>query len=190
MSSGKTVFVTVGATVPFDEMIQLVLATRSRQLLHDQGFRHLVIQHGHRDEKKWSNIIQGVELDDTWTDLVKEFELDDTWTLDSMAYSEDITSLINQADLVISHAGTGSILDALRLQKPLVVVVNSQLMDNHQLEVAHEFSQGGYLLYSLVDQVSFECVLAQVPKFRFQTLPEASPSIIPSIIDQETFLLS
>ena len=38
--------------------------------------------------------------------------------------------------LVISHAGAGSIMDALGRRKPLVVVVNDGLMDNHQTELA------------------------------------------------------
>ena len=38
--------------------------------------------------------------------------------------------------LVISHAGAGSIMDALGRRKPLVVVANDALMDNHQTELA------------------------------------------------------
>ncbi|GJP66183.1 hypothetical protein CLOP_g23087 [Closterium sp. NIES-67] len=43
---------------------------------------------------------------------------------------------VKQASLVISHAGSGSIFEALRASKPLVVVVNAALMDNHQRELA------------------------------------------------------
>lgn len=42
--------------------------------------------------------------------------------------------------------GTGSILDALRQQKPLIAVVNTGLMDNHQQQVASSFSANGQLI--------------------------------------------
>lgn len=42
------------------------------------------------------------------------------------------------AALVISHAGSGSIFESLRLRRPLVVVPNPLLMDNHQVELAEK----------------------------------------------------
>jgi beta-1,4-N-acetylglucosaminyltransferase len=42
------------------------------------------------------------------------------------------------AYMIISHAGSGSILEALSLDKKLLIVINSSLMDNHQSELANE----------------------------------------------------
>jgi beta-1,4-N-acetylglucosaminyltransferase len=42
--------------------------------------------------------------------------------------------------------GSGSILEALRLNKKLIVVVNEDLMDNHQLELGSALHQQGYLV--------------------------------------------
>lgn len=42
---------------------------------------------------------------------------------------------MRRADLVISHAGSGSLFEALRLRKAIIAVPNAILMDNHQAEL-------------------------------------------------------
>ena len=49
------------------------------------------------------------------------------------------------ASIIVSHGGAGSIMEALRLKKPLVVVVNEDLMDNHQTELAEAIEDAGSL---------------------------------------------
>jgi UDP-N-acetylglucosamine transferase subunit ALG13 len=46
------------------------------------------------------------------------------------------------AALVLSHAGAGSVFESLRAHKPLLVVVNTALADNHQVEIAAALGQG------------------------------------------------
>ena len=58
-----------------------------------------------------------------------------------------IQEYMRSADLVISHAGAGSCLEALAERKPLIVVTNERLMDNHQLELAQQLHQDGHLYY-------------------------------------------
>ena len=43
--------------------------------------------------------------------------------------------------------GAGSCLEVLEAGKPLVVVVNEKLMDNHQIELAQQLYNDGHLLY-------------------------------------------
>lgn len=48
-------------------------------------------------------------------------------------FRSSLESEFRGAALVISHAGAGSIFEALRAARPLIVVVNEALMDNHQV---------------------------------------------------------
>jgi beta-1,4-N-acetylglucosaminyltransferase len=44
--------------------------------------------------------------------------------------------------------GSGTILDAMRLGLPLIVVPNPSLLDNHQEELADELERQGYVTKS------------------------------------------
>lgn len=57
------------------------------------------------------------------------------------------------ADLVIGHAGSGTITEALRLGKPMLVVANESLMDNHQMELGSKLAELGYVLCTTCDRL-------------------------------------
>ncbi|OIT31696.1 hypothetical protein A4A49_19518 [Nicotiana attenuata] len=65
--------------------------------------------------------------------------------LDYFTFSSSIADYLKSASLVISHAGSGSIFETLRLGKPSIVVVNEDLMDNHQSELAEELAERKHL---------------------------------------------
>ena len=48
---------------------------------------------------------------------------------------------------LIREKGSGSILAALRISIPIVVVPNPDLLDNHQVELAEELSRQGYVVH-------------------------------------------
>ncbi|CAK9302015.1 unnamed protein product [Gordionus sp. m RMFG-2023] len=63
-------------------------------------------------------------------------------------YKNSIESDIKQASLVISHAGAGSIIEILEANKNLIVVLNENLMDNHQSELAEQLFNEKFLFYT------------------------------------------
>lgn len=68
------------------------------------------------------------------------------FAVSSYRFKAGLEEDMRAARLVISHAGSGSIFEALALCKPLIVVVNEALMDNHQAELADALEAEGYLL--------------------------------------------
>lgn len=126
MLKDKRVFITVGTT-QFSELIETASHQEIIEVLKKLGYTTVQFQTG------------------TATFNFKPTYPDVTMLYDK--YFEDFEKQIAMADLVISHAGAGSCMEVLRLQKPLVVVINENLMDNHQTELAEQLQEDGYLYY-------------------------------------------
>jgi len=63
------------------------------------------------------------------------------------------------AGCVISHAGAGTILDAMRLGTPLVVVPNKGLLNNHQEELAEEVARARWAIHGEIGELTDAIVL-------------------------------
>ncbi|XP_053555295.1 UDP-N-acetylglucosamine transferase subunit ALG13 homolog isoform X1 [Bombina bombina] len=124
---GKCVFVTVGTT-SFDDLISCVSAEHNITIFRKLGYNRLVLQIGRGDVEP------------------KPFTTAN-FTLDVFRYKDSLAEDIRNADLVISHAGAGSCLETLGDGKPLIVVINENLMSNHQLELAQQLHRDGHLYY-------------------------------------------
>ncbi|WP_394146931.1 PssE/Cps14G family polysaccharide biosynthesis glycosyltransferase [Shewanella atlantica] len=48
------------------------------------------------------------------------------------SYSDDIQSHYKKADVVITHAGAGTVFNLLEMGKPTIVVANTDRVDTHQ----------------------------------------------------------
>lgn len=88
------------------------------------------------------------------------------------------------SSLIISHCGAGSILEAISLQKDLVVVVNLSLQGNHQTELATALSAKKYC-FSTVPCSLIALLSSEEMQFQdcLQRFPEAEPDIFPKILD-------
>jgi beta-1,4-N-acetylglucosaminyltransferase len=68
--------------------------------------------------------------------------------IEAFHFNSSLYEIMKSADLIISHAGAGSCLEALELSKPLIVITNDCLMDNHQVEIAKQLYKLEHLYYS------------------------------------------
>ncbi|KAK3281812.1 hypothetical protein CYMTET_10420 [Cymbomonas tetramitiformis] len=128
-----TVFVTVGTT-SFDDLISVVDSPCCIEALREKGFDKIVIQLG-----------RGTYVPKLLGKDQKERNANGI-NSEYFAFSSSLAENIKSADLVISHAGSGSIFETLGAGRPLIVVVNDKLMDNHQQELADELTREKYLV--------------------------------------------
>ncbi|KAK2420898.1 N-acetylglucosaminyldiphosphodolichol N-acetylglucosaminyltransferase [Trifolium repens] len=124
--SRRVVFVTVGTT-SFDALVRAVDSENVKKELLVKGYTHLLIQMGRGSY------------------VPTKSEGEGSLVVDYFTFSSSIADHLRSASLVISHAGSGSIFETLRLRKPLIVVVNEDLMDNHQSELADELANRKHL---------------------------------------------
>lgn len=92
----------------------------------------------------------------------------------------------NNADLIISHAGMGTIISALTRGKPIIVMPrlakNHEQRNDHQLATAKSFEKLGYVkaVYSETELIQ---ALEEAEKIKVTKIigPDASPQLINAI---------
>jgi UDP-N-acetylglucosamine transferase subunit ALG13 len=60
--------------------------------------------------------------------------------VDHVAFDGHLLDTARRADLIITHAGTGSLCEFIALGRPFIAVVNDSKADNHQLEFLEHLS--------------------------------------------------
>lgn len=61
-------------------------------------------------------------------------------------FSSEINSYYEASDLVICHAGAGTIYKLLDIKKKIIIVPNTERVDNHQLDIAGYMASNGYAI--------------------------------------------
>lgn len=104
-------------------------------------------------------------------------------------YTDDLSSHLASADVVVSHAGAGTISETVALKKPLLVVVNDALMHDHQMELATAMERRNCCIMLRGSQLhkkfihSLEQTLKMDPH-KAQP-PEKSPWALAAVLSQE-----
>ncbi|KAL5361401.1 hypothetical protein BJX96DRAFT_151927 [Aspergillus floccosus] len=166
----KLCFVTVGATASFHQLVQAVLEETFLNALHQAGYTHLLVQYGKDSRTVFEECLRryppgspglhGMEIDG--------FDFNHAGLDREMRLAQASPSEGRSGGLIISHAGSGSILAGLRLGVPLMVVPNQTLKDNHQEELANELQRQGYVVATSVEQIS--SAIGRVEDLRAQML--------------------
>ncbi|EWY90993.1 beta-1,4-N-acetylglucosaminyltransferase [Fusarium oxysporum f. sp. lycopersici 4287] len=174
----RVCLVTVGATTGFGKLVESVLQPSFWQYMNSQRFTQLRVQCG--PDLAWAskqlagrkvNIPSGlcIDLFASKKNLMKE----------EMSLCKDADGK-RQLGLVISHAGTGTILDAWKMGLPLIVVPNIQLLNDHQTEMAKYLSKEGYAIMSSGSAEDLEEAIHKVGLLWEENKTRWPPHIIPS----------
>ncbi|KAJ7489837.1 glycosyltransferase family 1 protein [Mycena galericulata] len=136
-------FITVG-TFQFDGLVEAVLSEPVLRALKARGYTRLAVQCGN------SSFDLAAAVAREHTVLVQRHGLD----VELWAKKPSLDADFRRADLVIGHAGAGTILDVLRIGKPLIVVPNESLLHNHQAELATTLAASNHLRTSTIPDLA------------------------------------
>ncbi|KAG9238083.1 glycosyltransferase family 28 C-terminal domain-containing protein [Amylocarpus encephaloides] len=140
----KECFLTIGATANFTQLLKQAVTEEVLSVLKEQGFTDLTLQVGNSHA-----YFTKIKPEETAGINIEYFDFNPhglTYEMKKCQAKEGVS----KEGLVVSHAGAGTILDAMRLNLPLIVVPNVSLLDNHQEELAAELEKQGYVVKSSV----------------------------------------
>lgn len=131
----RTIFVTVGTTL-FEALIEAVTTDQALEWMVSKGYTELIVQYGKGRQPRIGVASNQLSLKVECYDFKPSLESD-----------------MQRADTIVSHAGAGTVMECLKLQKRLIVVINTALMHNHQTELAEAMGQRRHLY--VVDSPEF-----------------------------------
>lgn len=200
--ASKRCLLTVGTT-NFDQLIRLIDQPDNARRLIDgliqAGYDRLDMQIGGTATYQPKNILDIVQ-----SDYQSKFDVEVHTLVPSL------NQMLLDSSFVISHAGAGSILESMRAVKPILVIINSSLMDDHQSELANQLAKDRYIYAAKLDQAinaiiqsinqcDFETNVQSVKQdnqsmptdwsYKLRVYPAADPSAFAKLVNQEIGLL-
>lgn len=178
----RTVFVTVGTTKFRSLALFPSEVLKRAPTKHDSCLDHvsqMVIQAGADFElvaEELEESKQNIVLDFDWKSLMSGnnykigvFPKSKVLCL-VFDYSTSITSFVKSSSILISHGGTGTVLESLSIlvsskkQPRIVLVSNPSLLHNHQLDFVNELDKSGIIVAASSDD--FKDILNAIKKAR------------------------
>lgn len=154
-------FITVGTT-RFDLLCETIMNPSVLKTIKKIGCKEITFQIGNSDFEPGNYEKEGIKIH-------------------IYRFKDSIQGDIRSAHWVISHAGAGSCLEILEAKKPLLVVVNEDLMDNHQLELAEQLQVDGHLYYCTCD--TLESTIEVVDFSLLTPFPKPDPTLFVKYLD-------
>ena len=162
--SDKQILITVGTT-KFENLIKSIDKEEFYEMLIKNNYKKIIIQKGYGtylpiNYKKYENKIF-IEVHE----ILNNFE-----------------NIIKNSDIIISHGGAGIILESLKNKRKVLVCVNDELMDNHQIELVSTLDNEGYIHYckdlsKLADEtnqiIKNPEQIKEYPEFNLDLIPNA-----------------
>jgi UDP-N-acetylglucosamine transferase subunit ALG13 len=94
---------------------------------------------------------------------------------------DDLEQLYDQARVIITHAGTGSIIKGVKKGKKMIAIARlkkyAEHIDDHQLEILNEFASLGYIMPWREDD-SLAQLMADVDSFTPRTYVSQNKTIV------------
>ena len=116
------IFVTVGSSYPFNRLIKVIDKAVSQGLIDDTVFAQTGVEGERPENFEWVEILNKEEYD----------------------------QYFKKADIIIGHAGMGTISMALEFSKPILVMPRlrkyRELVNGHQYVTAKHFEKLGHIL--------------------------------------------
>lgn len=157
------IFVTVGSQLTFDRLLKTIDKEIEIGNIKDK----VIVQGGKTKYKsKYMTIIKYLDLD--------EFE-----------------NYIKNADLIISHGGVGSIIDALKYNKTVIATPRlkkyKEALNDHQIQIIENFGIEGYII-PLLDLTELNLAIEKVKTFKpkkYKSNTNKMVKLIEDFIDKE-----
>lgn len=107
-------------------------------------------------------------------------------------YFSDFSNILSQTDIVITHGGVGTIIQALQQQKKIFVVPRlskySEHIDDHQIEITTKLSSDNYLIkvltFSEMENQYLNLKKGNIKFTKFKTNNQNFNNHLYSIIDE------
>lgn len=157
------IFITVGSQLTFDRLLKAVDKEIEAGNIKDQ-----VIVQGGKTKFKSKNM-----------KIIKFLELN------------EFDKYIKDADLIISHGGVGSIIDALKYNKTVIATPRlkkyKEALNDHQIQIIENFGIEGYII-PLLDLTELNLAIEKVKTFKpkkYKSNTNKMVKLIEDFIDKE-----